>query len=273
MSNVTPGQMSGGRDQLLAAGSKISYRDIYNMEIGIPLHKKMYYKAEDVDALFVIINGVFMDVSSQAHRNQKVLSEARKNLQTVETELAEKSRLLDKVQQQNQKMEDHLSSLITKMTSQGAEKETEAVKDLEKKLVQLESKNNLLEAERRKLEAEQETVKADVDVLVLQLKEKEDSYSRLIESSAAKMDELQAEIDRLEDAVRIQGELDHVSQEVSQLRYELDGKDAQLANLENDNDILRSKTQELNRVLDEKQDELELLEYRFKKLQELNKGK
>ena len=264
MDSITPDQLTGGQDQLLAAGSKISYRDIYNMEIQIPLHKKHYYKAEDVDNLFVIMNGVFMDVSAQAHRDQKALSESRKNLQNVEADLYEKSKLLEKVQKQNQKMEEHLGSLITKMTEKSTTEETEAIKELEKKIMALETKNSRLVADQKKAEAEAESLAA-------QLKEKEESYTRLLESSADKMAELQDEIDELSQAEGLQSELDSKSKDLEDLQVQLSGKDLQIENLSNQVDILTSDLEDTRETLETLDGEFELLEFKFKRLQELNK--
>ena len=264
MDSITPDQLTGGQDQLLAAGSKISYRDIYNMEIQIPLHKKHYYKAEDVDNLFVIMNGVFMDVSAQAHRDQKALSESRKNLQNVEADLYEKSKLLEKVQKQNQKMEEHLGSLITKMTEKSTTEETEAIKELEKKIMALETKNSRLVADQKKAEAEAESLAA-------QLKEKEESYTRLLESSADKMAELQEEIDKLSQAEGLQSELDSKSKDLEDLQVQLSGKDLQIENLSNQVDILTSDLEDTKETLEALDGEFELLEFKFKRLQELNK--
>lgn len=80
------------QDQLLLAGSKISHRDIYNQQIGLPLHRKKYYNAEEVDKVFVLINGVLTDVSKNAFRMNKSLEDARSEAQAA-TAAAEQARL------------------------------------------------------------------------------------------------------------------------------------------------------------------------------------
>lgn len=78
----------------------------------------------------------------------------------------------------------------------------------------LETKNSRLVADQKKAEAEAES-------LAVQLKEKEESYTRLLESSADKMAELQEEIDKLSHAEGLQSELDSKSKDLEGLQVQL----------------------------------------------------
>lgn len=161
-------------------------------------------------------------------------------------------------------MEEHLGSLIIKMTEKSTVEETEAIKELEKKIMALETKNSRLVADQKKAETEAES-------LAVQLKEKEESYTRLLDSSADKMAELQEEIDKLSQAEGLQLELDSKSKDLEDLQVQLSGKDLQIENLSNQVDILTSDLEDTRETLETLDGEFELLEFKFKRLQELNK--
>ena len=114
---VTPDTITEEQDQLLAAGSKISFRDIYNQEIDIPLHKGKFYLASDVDDLFILINGVLADVSKHAHRNSKALSASRAETQNLLNELSQAAELLDDAETQNKLLEQHIGNLIDSVSN------------------------------------------------------------------------------------------------------------------------------------------------------------
>lgn len=54
---VSAEQFVESQDNLLLAGSKITFKDIYNREMDIPLVKGKYYQAEKVDDVFILLNG------------------------------------------------------------------------------------------------------------------------------------------------------------------------------------------------------------------------
>lgn len=84
--NVTPNELKEQQDQLLAAGSPISFRDLYNKQTDLPLHKRNYYKADDVDNLFVLINGVLSSVSENNYRSNEVIKTLREEIETLKSE-------------------------------------------------------------------------------------------------------------------------------------------------------------------------------------------
>lgn len=103
--HATPSTLDESQDQLLLAGSKITFTDIYNKEMDIPLVKGKFYRADDVDNTFILLNGVLTDVSQQAFRKHKQMidlqeevSNLRDELARVETERASESDDSERVQ-------------------------------------------------------------------------------------------------------------------------------------------------------------------------------
>lgn len=68
---VTPHTIDEAQDQLLLAGSKLTFSDIYAKEMKLPIVKGRYYKADDVDDTFILLNGVLTDIGQQAFRKHK----------------------------------------------------------------------------------------------------------------------------------------------------------------------------------------------------------
>lgn len=229
--NMTPNDLSQEQDMLLLAGSKVSYRDIYNREIELPSYKGKYYTVKDVDNLFVLFNGILTSVSEQAFRNNKALTEAREN--SAEAEQA-------KIQ---------------------AEK---SAKDLQTKLKSMNSIITSLKAEL----AESHGQRNDVDIAQLenvtkQLNEKSDAYTRLLQSSADKMGTQQQQISQLSNEnaklseenenLKVQlNESTNQLQELTELASELSEK----ANVDTSNMVPKS--------------EYELLQYKYDKLKKLS---
>ena len=85
------------------------------------------------------------------------------------------------------------------------------------------------------------------------------------------MAELQEEIDKLSHAEGLQSELDSKSKDLEDLQVQLSGKDLQIENLSNQVDILTSDLEDTRETLETLDGEFELLEFKFKRLQELNK--
>ena len=146
---ITPDNLTEAQDQLLAAGSRISFRDIYNQEIDIPLHKGKFYMASDVDNLFILINGVLTDVSEHAHRSSKALAESRAETQKLQEELQQAAGLFEELDSQNQALEAHLNTLITSMSENSVQNEqVEALvsenQSLSDKLNQIENESQVL---------------------------------------------------------------------------------------------------------------------------------
>lgn len=88
---ATPQTIDVAQDQLLLAGSKLSFTDIYNKEMDIPLVKKNLYRADDVDNVFILLNGVLNDVSENAFRVNKQLE----NIRLENTKLREQVQILE----------------------------------------------------------------------------------------------------------------------------------------------------------------------------------
>lgn len=87
--HATPSTLEESQDQLLLAGSKITFTDIYNKEMEIPLVKGKYYRADDVDNTFILLNGVLTDVSQQAFRKNKQMVDLQEEITRLQDELAQ----------------------------------------------------------------------------------------------------------------------------------------------------------------------------------------
>lgn len=92
---VTPHTIDETQDQLLLAGSKLTFSDIYAKEMKLPIVKGRYYKADDVDDTFILLNGVLTDIGQQAFRKhkqttllQEEVNELRGRVADLEAQLA-----------------------------------------------------------------------------------------------------------------------------------------------------------------------------------------
>ena len=86
--HATPSTLDESQDQLLLAGSKITFTDIYNKEMDILLVKGKFYRADDVDNTFILLNGVLTDVSQQAFRKHKQMIDLQEEVSNLRDELA-----------------------------------------------------------------------------------------------------------------------------------------------------------------------------------------
>lgn len=197
---ITPDNLTEAQDQLLAAGSRISFRDIYNQEIDIPLHKGKFYMASDVDNLFILINGVLTDVSEHAHRSSKALAESRAETRKLQEELQQAAGLFEELDSQNQALEAHLNTLITSMSENTVQNEqVEALvsenQNLLDKLNQIENESQVLKDTLTATRNKYNDAVNDVEKLRSDLIDVQEAYSRLIEdtsnSNNDSLDELQ----------------------------------------------------------------------------------
>lgn len=76
--DITPADLKPEQDLLNLAGSKVSFKDIYAREIDLPVIRNKYYSMDDVDDLFILINGMFTSISEQAYRNNQTVINMRK---------------------------------------------------------------------------------------------------------------------------------------------------------------------------------------------------
>lgn len=167
--NITPTDLSKEQDVLLLAGSKLPFREIYNQELELPVYKGKYYVAEDVDNLFVLINGIFTDVSEQAFRYNTALTTARED-----ADVAEKAK---------QEAENTVQQYATALSEAN-----QMIQDLQSQLTN--QNNDARDDELRKAD------NAAQD-LAEQLAEKSLAYTRLMESSTIKIDTLNRELSEL----------------------------------------------------------------------------
>lgn len=213
--------ITAGQDQLLAAGSKISFRDIYNQEIDIPLYKGKYYRAEDVDGVFVMINGVLMDVSKHAHRSSKALTLSREETQDAKSQLAKTEEALGAAKKQNETLEAHLNTLIQKVSdySLAASEDNldnEYVNQLETEVETLRKDKSELEVEYSNLQSDYdasqssiESLQSQLSELTSQLNDQQEAYTRLLE-----------DVSNTADAKALADELAYANESISQLNTE-----------------------------------------------------
>lgn len=173
--NITPSQLNHEQDQLLVAGAKISYLDIYNEQMRIPLVKNKFYKARDVDSLFVTMNGVLIDVSKHAHRQNFLLSESRKDLTHAQDEIAELKAELEALKESTPKTYEN-----TEETEQLRQALEQKHREFDSLVRQFGVKYKTLQAELEITKTELETKKLELENTKNELKESEDARFSLI---------------------------------------------------------------------------------------------
>lgn len=99
---LTPADLKPEQDMLNLAGSKVSFKDIYAREIDLPVLKNKYYAIDDVDDLFILINGIFTTISEQSYRNTLMLTEERQNVSELTEKLVKLQKDFDALVKQNQ---------------------------------------------------------------------------------------------------------------------------------------------------------------------------
>jgi hypothetical protein len=167
--HATPSTLEESQDQLLLAGSKITFTDIYNKEMEIPLVRGKYYRADDVDNTFILLNGVLTDVSQQAFRKNKQMVDLQEEITRLQDELAQEKA------EQAQRADDseRVQTLITQV-DQLQEALTKRENDLK----------TLAIASKKKITHQ--------DQLIQQLNQEADEMGDLIEQLVAKIHTLEA---------------------------------------------------------------------------------
>lgn len=217
----------------------MSFAEIYHQEIDLPMYKNKYYKAEDVDNLFVLMNGIFTQVSEQAFRNDKALSEARESFSNSQAEvkkasdtIAQLKEQLAAVQAANNDMQTQLAEAVNKQVAMAQQSPPQ-----------------------------QDMINQD---LAKQLADKTDDYQRLLTSSSAKMNEQNATINELRQTNdNLNTQVQKLSSEVEKMKAEAaNQKDASETGLQSKYDMLSYKYENLKK----------LSAQRIQALQESNKG-
>jgi chromosome segregation ATPase len=223
--NLTPNDLKPQQDMLLLAGSKVSFAEIYHQEIDLPMYKNKYYKAEDVDNLFVLMNGIFTQVSEQAFRNDKALSEARESFSNSQAEvkkasdtIAQLKEQLAAVQAANNDMQTQLAEAVNKQVAMAQQSPPQ-----------------------------QDMINQD---LAKQLADKTDDYQRLLTSSSAKMNEQNATINELRQTNdNLNTQVQKLSSEVEKMKAEAaNQKDASETGLQSKYDMLSYKYENLKKL-------------------------
>lgn len=145
--HVTPSTIHETQDQLLLAGSKLTFSDIYNKEMDIPLVKGRYYRADDVDNTFILLNGVLTDIGQQAFRKNKQMVELQEEVTNLRREVESFTSYQEELQalkQQLAQREQDIQKLALAMKQKAAyyehhtselEKENDEMGDLIERLV------------------------------------------------------------------------------------------------------------------------------------------
>lgn len=158
---VTPHTIDETQDQLLLAGSKLTFSDIYAKEMKLPIVKGRYYKADDVDDTFILLNGVLTDIGQQAFRRhkqttllQEEANELRGRVADLEAQLSAATDVtvyterIDELQKALDKRENDLRTLAT-ASKQKVDYQNHIIAQLKAENAQLNDENdelgNLLE--------------------------------------------------------------------------------------------------------------------------------
>ena len=166
--HATPSTLEESQDQLLLAGSKITFTDIYNKEMEIPLVRGKYYRADDVDNTFILLNGVLTDVSQQAFRKNKQMVDLQEEITRLQDELAQ-----EKAEQAQRADDSERVQTLIAQVDQLQEALTKRENDL----------RTLAVASKKKITHQ--------DQLIQQLNEEADKMGDLIEQLVAKIHTLE----------------------------------------------------------------------------------
>lgn len=167
--HATPSTLEESQDQLLLAGSKITFTDIYNKEMEIPLVRGKYYRADDVDNTFILLNGVLTDVSQQAFRKNKQMVDLQEEITRLQDELAQ-----EKAEQAQRADDSERVQTLIAQVDQLQEALTKRENDL--KILAIASKKKITHQ----------------DQLIEQLNQEADEMGDLIEQLVAKIHTLEA---------------------------------------------------------------------------------
>lgn len=167
--HATPSTLEESQDQLLLAGSKITFTDIYNKEMEIPLVRGKYYRADDVDNTFILLNGVLTDVSQQAFRKSKQMVDLQEEITRLQDELAQ-----EKAEQAQRADDSERVQTLIAQVDQLQEALTKRENDLK----------TLAIASKKKITHQ--------DQLIQQLNQEADEMGDLIEQLVAKIHTLEA---------------------------------------------------------------------------------
>ncbi len=102
--NITPDDLRPEQDMLNLAGSKVSFRDLYAREIDLPSIRGKYYLMDDVDELFILINGIFTSISEQSFRSNKALTQTREKNNALNSQITKLKAENDALVSDNQKL-------------------------------------------------------------------------------------------------------------------------------------------------------------------------
>lgn len=109
------------RDSLIAAGSPIGFETLYNRQTSIPLVRKKYYSAKDVDRLLVLMNGVITKVVQSHHRSDVSNQSLREELTQINQELENQQLENTKLSQSNIEYAQLVRTLQSQIDRQGVE--------------------------------------------------------------------------------------------------------------------------------------------------------
>ena len=140
------------RDQLLMAGSKVSLKAIYDRQMNLPTHRfGKFHKVEDVEDLFILMNGVLTDMATHNHRTNKLLQDARTENQSLQAQLDDQTKALTEAEAASESN----AELVHQLKSMGETLGAQAVvlADKQAEIDQLMEANRQLVAYIRQLEA------------------------------------------------------------------------------------------------------------------------
>lgn len=238
--NITPNNLSQEQDMLLLAGSKISFRDIYEKEITIPTIRGKYYNSNDVDETFVMLNGVLTSISEQSQRTDKALTTARHDAASAKSQLED-------IQKEQKQTADTMQVVIAQ--NQDLQRQLdESLNEQQKLTTQLENNATNNNAEK-------------------QLAEKSEAYTRLLQSSSDKMREQDEQL------TDMQQENENLKMQIASLVDELQSQNQTMpvdTGLQSDFDMLSYK---YNHLKDLSTQRIQALEKEMTNIKELGNVK
>lgn len=112
--DITPADLKPEQDLLNLAGSKVSFKDIYAREIDLPVIRNKYYSMDDVDDLFILINGMFTSISEQAYRNNQTVINMRKENDQLNANIRKLTAEKEQIEADNKSLISENADLQTK---------------------------------------------------------------------------------------------------------------------------------------------------------------
>ena len=231
--------------QLLTAGSKISAMDLYRQQLDIPIVKGKYYKVDDVQNVFILMNGVLDDIAQHASRTSKQIDEFRQEVSILKEDLSNVTEINTALTNENVQLKDHINHLLSSSV------DYEDVKLLQDNLrISEENYSNLLESastklkESQEIERKNERLEKKIEELNFQISQLQNENENLKSNqlSSQSMLDLEELLDVANDTIDTQR---HQLDEQSQI---IDSQSESIRHLTYENNVLNYKVDTLRTI-------------------------